>query len=186
MFDFRLIFFAGTGVFAGYLGRNDLTEQVLCNINNEICYRTGDLGRLNPKTHSFEYCGRRDYQVKIRGQRIELGEIESIIMEIATMCIVIKITHLNNEYLVGYVETKSSQDELHQHCSSRLPLYMVPSFFVVLEKLPLNQNGKIDRKALPKVDFDLLFVCSNETNQPLTEMEKKVFGIWCQVLHHLK
>jgi hypothetical protein len=178
--------FVGAGVFAGYLGRNDLTKQVLCKINNEICYRTGDLARLNLNVHSFEYCGRRDYQVKLRGQRIELGEIESVIMETATMCIVNKITHMNNEYLVAYVETKSNEHDLRQHCSLRLPLYMVPSFFVILEKLPVNQNGKIDRKALPGIDFDSLSFSSKENEQLLTEMERRVFKLWCQVLPHLK
>src|SRR5271156_4293129 len=104
-----LFFFVGAGVFTGYLGHSDLTNQVLCKINNEIGYRTGDLARLNLKTHFFEYCGRQDYQVKLRGQRIELGEIESVIMETAAMCVVIKITHMKNDYLVAYVETKSNE-----------------------------------------------------------------------------
>jgi hypothetical protein len=177
--------FLGRGVFAGYRGRDDLTEVVLCNINNEICYRTGDLGRLNPITRAIEYCGRQDFQVKLRGQRIELGEIESIIMEKASAVVVTKTTNDNSDYLVAYVETKMSKDDLRQHCSSRLPLYMVPSFFVILDKLPLNQNGKIDRKALPTVDFRSISVSSKEVDQVTTEMEKKVFSIWCQILPHL-
>jgi hypothetical protein len=159
---------------------------VLCKINDEICYRTGDLARLNPAKRLLEYHGRRDYQVKLRGQRIELGEIESVIMEVASLCIVVKTTHLDNEYLVAYVETKRNEHDVRDHCSSRLPLYMVPSFVVILDKVPLNQNGKIDRKMLPKVDFDDISVASNEANESLTEMERTVLDIWCQVLPHLK
>jgi hypothetical protein len=177
--------FVGAGVFAGYRGRDDLTKMVLCKIENEMCYRTGDLGRLNPITRTFEYCGRQDFQVKLRGQRIELGEIESVIMEKASACIVTKTTYDNSDYLVAYVESKISEFDLRQHCLSRLPLYMVPSFFIILEKLPLNQNGKLDRKALPSVDFSSLSVSPIEGAQQTTEMERKVFSLWCQVLPHL-
>jgi hypothetical protein len=177
--------FLGPGVFAGYRGRDDWTKLVLCEINNEICYRTGDLGRLNPISRALEYYGRQDFQVKLRGQRIELGEIELIIMEKANTCIVTKTIYNNIDYLVAYVETKLSEDDLRQHCSSRLPLYMVPSFFVILEKFPLNQNGKIDRATLPSVDFSSFSVSSMEGDQITTEMEKKVFSIWSEVLPHL-
>ncbi len=186
-FHFHLMCYLGRGVFAGYRGRDDLTRQVLCKINSEIYYRTGDLARLNPITRLLEYCGRQDYQVKLRGQRIELGEIESIITEIANMCVVTKMTYLNNDYLVAYVETKTDEYDLRQHCSSRLPLYMVPSYFVIVDKLPLNQNGKIDRKGLPLVDFASLFASFGkvENEQAATDMERQVFSIWYQVLPHL-
>ncbi len=102
------------------------------------------------------------------------------------MCVVLKTSHLNNEYLIAYVETNKNEEDLRQHCLSHLPLYMVPSFFLILEKLPLNQNGKIDRKALPKINFDSLSISSNKVDVPLSEMERRVFELWCQVLPHIK
>jgi hypothetical protein len=185
-----ILLYTGASVFAGYLGRPDLTSQVLHSVNGEMCYRTGDLARLNPHTRSLEYCGRRDHQVKLRGQRIELGEIESVIMQVATMCVVIKTTHDNNEHLIAYVQTScSSENDLRVHCSSRLPVYMVPSFFVIMSSLPLNANGKIDRKALPPVDFNVM-CCSSSTStsesESLTVMEKRVFEVWREVLPHVR
>ncbi|CAF1485117.1 unnamed protein product, partial [Adineta steineri] len=178
----------GAGVFAGYRSRNELTAQVMCQINNELCYKTGDLGCFNPKTRCLEYCGREDYQVKLRGQRIELSEIESVIMSIVAMCIVVKVVHSNNDYLVAYVEEKSynvNEEQLRQHCQSHLPPHMIPSFFIILDKLPLNQNGKIDRKLLPSSYLPSSTTPSvSELDTPVNQVEKSVYDIWCQVLEH--
>ncbi|CAF4174142.1 unnamed protein product, partial [Adineta steineri] len=181
------IIIGGAGVFAGYRSRNELTVQVMCQISNELCYKTGDLGCFNPKTRCLEYGGREDYQVKLRGQRIELSEIESVIMSNAAMCIVVKVVHSNNDYLVAYVEEKSysiNEEQLRQHCQSHLPPHMIPSFFIILDKLPLNQNGKVDRKQLPSPDFFLSSsLSSDKSDTPLNQFEKRIHTIWCQVLH---
>ncbi|CAF1463246.1 unnamed protein product, partial [Adineta steineri] len=182
------IIIGGAGVFAGYRSRNELTAQAMCQINDELCYKTGDLGCFNPQTRCFEYCGREDYQVKLRGQRIELSEIESVIMSITAMCVVVKVVHRNNDYLVAYVEEKSysvNEEQLRQHCQSHLPPHMIPSFFIILDKLPLNQNGKIDRKLLPSPDYSSPTVPSlSEFDTPVNQVEKSVYDIWCQVLEH--
>ncbi|CAF1543966.1 unnamed protein product, partial [Adineta ricciae] len=180
------IVIGGVGLFAGYRGQDELMKQVLCTINNQTYYKTGDMGRINSKSGVFEYVGRRDYQVKLRGQRIELSEIESVLMDVTTMSVVVKLTHDNNQYLVAYVETKRAEHDLRQHCLTRLPLHMVPSFFVRLHKLPLNQNGKINRKALPSVDFSALAITPIDEDQVVTAMEQQVFDIWRTIFPHLK
>jgi acyl carrier protein len=180
------MFITGQSVFHGYLHRPDLTKAALITLDDDIVYyRTGDLGRVDPSDGVLYYVGRKDFQVKLRGQRIELGEIETVLMEIATNCVVIKTTHFDIDHLVVYVQTTYSQQDLRQHCLSRLPLYMVPSLFVILDHLPLNQNGKIDRKALPSPDFSLLSTLPNTDEQPPTEIENRVQTIWSQVLSHL-
>ncbi|CAF1551752.1 unnamed protein product, partial [Adineta steineri] len=179
------IIIGGAGVFAGYRSRNELTAQVMCQINNELCYKTGDLGCFNPKTRCLEYCGREDYQVKLRGQRIELSEIESVIMSIVAMCVVVKVAQCNSDYLVAYVEGKSysvNEEQLRQHCQSHLPQYMIPSFFVILDKLPLNPNGKIDRKLLPPPDFSSRHLTNHdEILLPTNDIEVSIHRIWCEI-----
>ncbi|CAF1551551.1 unnamed protein product, partial [Adineta steineri] len=177
------IIIGGAGVFVGYRNRNELTAQVMCQINNELCYKTGDLGYFNPKTRCLEYGGREDYQVKLRGQRIELSEIESVIMSIAAMCIVVKVVQCNNDYLVAYVEEKSfsiSEEQLQQHCQSHLPAHMIPSLFIILDSFPLNANGKIDRKRLPPPSFSTSSSDDN-INLPLTRLEQQLQDIFSQI-----
>ncbi|CAF4030005.1 unnamed protein product, partial [Adineta steineri] len=177
------IIIGGAGVFVGYRNRNELTAQVLCQINNELCYKTGDLGYFNPKTRCLEYGGREDYQVKLRGQRIELSEIESVIMSIAAMCVVVKVVHSNNDYLVAYVGEKSNsvnEEQLRQYCQSHLPAHMIPSLFIILDNFPLNANGKIDRKRLPPPIFSTSSSDDN-INSPLTRLEQQLQDIFSQV-----
>ncbi|CAF1191290.1 unnamed protein product [Adineta steineri] len=168
------LYIGGVGVFAGYLGRDDLTTKALVEINGEIFYRTGDLVRMDIDGR-LHHRGRKDHQIKLHGQRIELGEIEQCLLEHTAIsaCVVIK---WNDDHLIVYVQKSCdiNEKELREHCQSRLPPYMIPSLFIILDKLPLNANGKIDRKALPAVDFDFLSVSSNETDQPLTEMERRL------------
>ncbi|CAF4180583.1 unnamed protein product, partial [Adineta steineri] len=92
----------------------------------------------------------------------------------------------NDDYLVAYVQSSShmNEEELRQHCQSHLPPHMVPSFFIILDKLPLNQNGKVDRKQLPSPDFSLLTLLSDDkSDTPLNQLEEHIHTIWCQVLH---
>ena len=121
-------------------------------------YDSGDLGRWLPDGE-IEFMGRKDQQVKIRGYRIELGEIESAILQYSQELnqSVVELKELNGEkVLVAYVVSSVSVDKsaLKDFLSSKLPDYMIPVFYVVLEKLPLTSNGKIDRKSLPGVDGD--------------------------------
>ncbi|CAF4267201.1 unnamed protein product, partial [Adineta steineri] len=174
----------GEGVFAGYLGRDDLTARVLVEIDSELFYRTGDLVKID-SNGLLHYQGRKDHQIKLHGQRIELGEIERCLLNITSIsaCIVIK---WNDDYLVAYVQSSShmKDEELRQHCQSHLPPHMIPSIFIILDKLPLNPNGKVDRKQLPSPDFSLSTLLSaDKSDTPLNPFEERIHTIWCQVLH---
>ncbi|CAF0780319.1 unnamed protein product [Adineta steineri] len=173
----------GVGVFTGYLGRDDLTAKALTEIDGELYYRTGDLVTMDINGLLY-YQGRKDHQIKLHGQRIELGEIERCLLNITSIsaCVVIK---WKDDYLAAYVQSShNNEEELRQHCQSHLPPHMIPSFFIILEKLPLNQNGKIDRKQLPSPDFSLsTLLLSDKSDTPLNQFEEHIHTIWCQVLH---
>ncbi|CAF4320686.1 unnamed protein product, partial [Adineta steineri] len=142
----------GVGVFAGYLDRDDLTAKALVEIDGELYYRTGDLVTID-KNGLLYYQGRKDHQIKLHGQRIELGEIERCLLNITSIsaCVVMK---WNDDYLVAYVQSSDiNEQQLREHCQSHLPPHMVPSIFIILDKLPLNSNGKTDRKLLPSPHF---------------------------------
>jgi hypothetical protein len=177
------LFVGGVGVFAGYLGRDDLTTKALIKINDELFYRTGDLVRID--NHGLlHYKGRKDHQIKLHGQRIELGEIERCLLNTSiSNCIVIK---WNDDHLIAYVQTSHiNQEQLRKHCQSHLPPHMIPSMFIVLDKLPLNANGKVDRKLLPQPDFSQLTPSSSSSHPhklPTNQIEMTVHNIWCDIL----
>ena len=186
------IFLGGVGIFNGYFNQPQDTARVLVELppyHNGTFYRTGDLAKINCQGELF-FVGRTDFQVKLRGQRIELGEIESAIMKISpliTNVVVVKLLHQTDEHLVAYIQTsvQFNQNSLHDQCNKYLPLYMVPSLFVQIDRFPLNPNGKIDRKALPSPDFSQLLsidIVADE-DQPRTENEKRISAIWCEILH---
>ncbi|CAF1270471.1 unnamed protein product [Adineta ricciae] len=183
------IFLGGVGIFSGYLDDPQASERVLVQIPNVdgVFYRTGDLARIT-SDGQLVFVGRKDFQVKLRGQRIELGEIETVIMLYSldiTNCVVVKVTHENLEHIVAYVETKIhlNTNILRDECSKHLPLYMVPSLFVLVDNFPLNLNGKLDRKALPCPDFSLLSSDMTESDeQHRSDLERHIASIWCRVL----
>ena len=139
---------------------------------------------------ALDYLGRIDHQVKIRGFRIELGEIESVILHHPQIkeCVVVAKNRAHNsddKILVAYIILSSNASpnitEMRQHIKEKLPEFMVPSSFVALDKLPLNPNGKVDRKALPEpsqmqTEFDVDYA------PPITDGQKKLVEIWKQVL----
>ena len=173
----------GIGVFAGYLGRDDLTEKALIQIDGELFYRTGDLVRMD-NNGFLHYRGRKDHQIKLHGQRIELAEIEQCLFKISiSACVVIK---WGVDHLVAYVQSSNiNEKELREHCQSHLPPHMIPSQFIVLEQLPLNVNGKADRKLLPSPDFSALssIHTSNDVDLllPRNEIELTIHHIWCDI-----
>ncbi|WP_334249410.1 AMP-binding enzyme [Bradyrhizobium symbiodeficiens] len=153
------LFIGGTGVGLGYLNRAELTaERFLSDpFSTETdarLYRSGDLARFR-NDGILEYLGRADDQVKIRGYRIELGEIEANLAaepNVQACAVIAREDEPGNRQLVGYIVPRNGaldMNELKESLGTRLPEYMVPSQFMLLEALPLTQNGKVDRKALP-------------------------------------
>ncbi|CAF4058690.1 unnamed protein product, partial [Adineta steineri] len=172
----------GAGVFASYLGRDDLTAKSLVEIDGQLFYRTGDLARMD-NNGLLHYQGRKDHQIKLHGQRIELGEIERCLLNTTSIsaCVVMK---WNDDYLVAYVQSSSymNEEELREHCRSHLPLHMIPSIFIILDKLPLNPNGKVDRKLLPSPTFSSS-TDNIDGNVPQTTLEQQVQDIFSRAFH---
>ncbi|PTR07479.1 non-ribosomal peptide synthase protein (TIGR01720 family)/amino acid adenylation domain-containing protein [Nitrosospira sp. Nsp5] len=145
-------------------------------------YRTGDLGRRLPDG-SIEFIGRRDFQVKIRGYRIEPGEIEKQLLEYpgVKQAVVIPQEYADGQRLVAYVSARPEQapasDGLRRHLDRRLPDYLIPAVFVVLEELPITPSGKINRLALPVPETS-----DDSFAPPRTIAETKLAAIWQQVL----
>lgn len=144
-------------------------------------YRSGDLGR-RVADESIVFVGRKDFQVKIRGYRIELGEIEGAILsrkEVKSCAVAAMDLGRREKALVAYVETDSEFDEktVKNHIGSLLPEYMVPEIFVKLDKMPLNSNGKVDRKKLPEPSI----IPSSHT-PPETDLQKKLVAVWSELL----
>jgi aryl carrier-like protein len=177
------LFIGGVGVFVGYLGRDDLTAKALIEINGEIFYRTGDVVRMDNNGLIYHQ-GRKDHQIKLHGQRIELGEIERCLLDTSiSACVVVK---WGDDHLIAYVQSSNiDEKQLRKHCESHLPPHMVPSLFIILEKLPLNANGKIDRKSLPPPNFSTCVPIHlrNDVQSlaPTNEIEVTIHHIWCDV-----
>jgi amino acid adenylation domain-containing protein len=153
------LYVAGAGMARGYLGREDLTADRFMpdpyGRPGERVYKTGDLARYLGEGE-IEYQGRKDHQVKIRGYRIELGEIESALLQHGAIKEAVVIARGEEEgdkklaaYLVSRGDERVAVSELRAYLKQRLPDYMVPASFVMMEKMPLTPNGKLDRKALP-------------------------------------
>ena len=142
----------GAGVTKGYNNKQELTaEKFVTNPYgvHETLYRTGDLARFRADGN-VEFMGRIDNQVKIRGLRIELGEIESLLLkhrDVEDAVVVAKSSAEGNQYLCGYFVSQPAVKslELREYLLKTLPDYMVPSFFVQMETIPLTPNGKVDR-----------------------------------------
>ncbi|HVG43089.1 MAG TPA: amino acid adenylation domain-containing protein, partial [Longimicrobium sp.] len=145
-------------------------------------YRTGDLGRWLPDG-TIEFMGRGDAQVKVRGFRIELGEIEARLAEHAAVhetVVVARDGEVGDPRLVAYyVGNPEGKAALRAHLAERLPEYMVPAAFVHMDALPVNPNGKLDRKALPAPEL-----ASDEETYvaPRTPVEEVLAGVWAEVL----
>ncbi|MGG4221695.1 amino acid adenylation domain-containing protein, partial [Paenibacillus jamilae] len=152
----------GDGVARGYRNRPDLTSEKFIDSpfrSGERCYRTGDLVRLNADG-TLEYKGRIDAQVKIRGYRIELGEVETQLLKLEAVQEAVVIAREDDQgqkQLCAYVvaDEEVVACVLRSTLSQKLPGYMIPSYLVQLEQMPLTPNGKIDRKALPAPEGSL-------------------------------
>ncbi|WPO00925.1 non-ribosomal peptide synthetase [Pseudomonas sp. MUP55] len=183
---------AGTGVGRGYVSDPLRTAPVFVpnpfGAPGERLYRTGDLARRR-SDGVLEYVGRIDHQVKIRGYRIELGEIEARLHEQPELrdAAVGVQEGVNGKHLVGYLvaadqalNASERLDRIKQRLRSELPEYMVPLHWLWLDRLPLNANGKLDRKALPALEIGQLH--SQDYLAPRNELETTLVDIWAQVL----
>ncbi|PBQ12565.1 amino acid adenylation domain-containing protein, partial [Pseudomonas syringae] len=186
------IYIGGAGVARGYLNRDDLTAERFLKdpfIPQPAArmYRTGDLGRYLPHGN-IEYLGRNDDQVKIRGFRIELGEIDARLAKypaIHEAVVTAREDVPGDKRLVAYYTLSTGHasvdiDSLRSHLQEKLPEYMVPAIYVMLEKLPLTPNGKLDRKALPAPDSEALI--SRGYEAPQGEIEEQIAVIWQDLL----
>lgn len=178
------LWIGGAGVARGYCGDAALTQERFVDWHGLRWYKTGDMGRFWPD-NTIEFLGRKDFQVKIRGHRIELGEIEAILKQHAAVkeaVVTVVQTDRTARQLAGYVVPKSgavNQEQLADYSRKKLPEYMVPGIFVILDKLPVSANGKLDRQALP--DPDGITRLQPETLIPArTELEQSLVDIWRQ------
>lgn len=183
---------ASVGLARGYLNRPELTNEKF--IPNPFggepetrLYKTGDLARYLPDGN-IEFLGRIDQQVKIRGFRIELGEIEAILAQHPALKQTLVIDREDvpgNKRLVAYLVAQPgqvpNQSELRRFLLGKLPEYMVPTAFVLLDTIPLNPNGKVDRRALPAPDTSSLSLATDFV-APRTTKEEILAAIWGQVL----
>ncbi len=184
------LFIGGIGVARGY--DNDEQKTNVAFMKDPFSdrmggrmYKTGDLGRWM-RNGNMEFIGRKDNQVKIRGFRVELGEIESVLSkheQLKEAIVHVVKDQRDQNLLCAYIvpETTYNQSEVKSYLREKLPDYMVPSFFTELEALPLNSNGKIDRRALPEptmvTEEEKEFVLAS------TQLEKSIEDVWKNILH---
>jgi amino acid adenylation domain-containing protein/non-ribosomal peptide synthase protein (TIGR01720 family) len=182
----------GASLARGYLDRPALTAERFIPDpffmgEGARLYKTGDLARYLPDGN-LEFLGRLDQQVKIRGFRIEPGEVESLLTQHADVRQAIVLAREDapgEKRLTGYVvaaeQREPSAGELHEFLKGRLPDYMIPSAWVVLEEIPLSPSGKVDRRRLPAPDRTKLELEQSYV-APRTEVEATLAGIWAQLL----
>ena len=180
------LYIGGDCVALGYLNQPQLSNRYFISnpfsIDKEKIYKTRDLVRWLPDGN-LEYIGRVDNQVKIRGFRIELEAIEAHILHhehIAQCTVLLKQNNKLGKFLVAYLVLDGNIDlnVLKDSLKENIPHYMIPNFFVVLDALPLNSNGKVDRKLLPEPE-----IIPNINDHPVTELENELMKIWSEILN---
>jgi amino acid adenylation domain-containing protein len=186
------IFAAGTQEFTGYINNSSLTGKKLIS-HSQLppgeqkirLYRTGDLGRWLANGN-IEYKGRKDLMVKIRGFRVELGEIETQLLgqeKVKEATVIVRDESGKDKYLCAYIvgtQEAGAIDslELREYLAGRLPDYMLPSYFVQLDRIPLTPNGKVDKEALPAPEIQE----EKDYVAPRDNTEKKLVDIWSEIL----
>ncbi|NEQ75872.1 MAG: amino acid adenylation domain-containing protein [Okeania sp. SIO2C9] len=185
------LYIGGRALANGYLNREELTGEKFIphpwkKEGEERLYKTGDLGRYQADGN-IEFLGRIDQQVKVRGYRIETGEIEAVINlypGVKEVVVVAREDNPGDKRLVAYFVSKEKSfdtSKLRQFLQDKFPEYMVPSAFVILDAIPLNSNGKVDRNALPKPERTLLQ--AEEFVAPRTPIENTLALIWQDILN---
>ncbi|SFB79672.1 hybrid non-ribosomal peptide synthetase/type I polyketide synthase [Pseudoalteromonas denitrificans] len=192
---------SGSGVSRGYFNRPELNKQAFIALDgiNATVFRSGDLARYLPDGKLI-YMGRIDQQVQFRGFRIELGEIEQVLLKHPLIKDVAIKLHANgeqddnkNEYLVAWLVFENEQEtliyeQIVSFLGDRLPEYMIPQMYFSLDKIPLNTNGKVDRKLLVESSDKRLLSKSISkqpdkiNNEAFSHIEKELISIWCEVM----
>jgi amino acid adenylation domain-containing protein len=182
------LYIGGLGVGRGYINQSNLTMEHFIHdpystLTGGRMYKTGDVARYWPDG-TLEFYGRQDNQVKLRGYRVELGEIEAVLRDHPSVkeIAVVLWSDISSDQLIAYVVLKdrsSTYDDLREFVARRLPFYMVPSSFVILDSLPLTPNRKIDRRALPRPDqqVPVHVVPRNDTERRLLEIWKEILNL---------
>ena len=181
------MYIGGDGLARGYLNRPELTEERFVSnpfVSEERMYKTGDLARWLPDG-SIEYLGRVDDQVKIRGHRIEIGEIETCLRKhpsIKEVVVIARQDKNEQDYLCAYVVAQGEWtiQILRQFLGQALPHYMIPSYFMELNEIPLTTNGKVDKKAMPEPSG--IGETGVEYAPPTNRTEETLVKIWQEVL----
>jgi acyl carrier protein len=186
------LYIGGAGVARGYLNRPELTAErfvpdPFSSRAGARLYRTGDMARYLPGGN-LDFLGRTDTQVKIRGYRIELGEIESQLRQfpgIQESVVVVREDIPDDKRLVAYFtaqpDVAPTFNDLRDFLRAKLPEYMLPSAYVALESIPLNSNGKVDRRALPSPHL-VGMRPEQEYISPRTPTETLVASVWAEIL----
>jgi amino acid adenylation domain-containing protein len=188
------IYISGDGSARGYLNRPELTAEKFLPVSphynrsymsyiSKKIYKTGDLARWL-SDRNVEFLGRVDQQVKIRGYRIELGEIENQLLdhkEIKDAVTLLREVEGGEKYLCSYIvsDRELPVSELKAYLSEKLPDYMIPLFFVKVDRIPLTSNGKLDRDALPEPSLK----AGGEYIAPRDKLDEELLKIWSKILN---
>jgi amino acid adenylation domain-containing protein len=179
------VYLGGDGLARGYLNRPELTAEKFIQTKKLVLYQTGDRALYRPDGN-LEFLGRVDDQVKIRGFRVELGEIEAVLAQsskVQTAVVVVRETE-NNPQLIAYIVPqtfeKPTERELRSFLKPKLPIYMLPAAFVIVDTLPLTANGKVDQKALPHPNRNA--VKESRPLAPTTSLEALLTELWSHLL----
>lgn len=175
---------AGMNVGQGYLNNPELTADKFVDnpFGGGKLYKTGDLA-FWIENGQLIFCGRKDGQIKLNGQRIEIGEIETTISEVdcvESAAVIVKNVNSKDILVAFYTGKQTAETEIKEACLKTLPRYMVPNVFVHLDALPLNQSGKLNRKALSEYTVDIR--PTYEQDEPINEVEKLICKIFKSVL----
>jgi bacitracin synthase 3 len=175
---------SGEGLADGYVNNPELTLKKFIDHPfkpDKKLYRTGDLARRLPDGN-IEFLGRIDHQIKIRGFRVELEEIENCLLKHKNIkkSLVIVMDNVGVKHLCAYVVCNEEFDhkEIRNYLKNLLPDYMIPSYFMEMDEIPLTNNGKINRKALPAP----IIKAGKDYIGPSTDMERKLLKIWSEIL----
>ncbi len=185
------IYVGGIGVGRGYVGDAARTASTFIpdpfGVSGGRLYKTGDVGRYHPDGQ-IEFIQRVDHQVKVRGYRIELGEIEAVLGQhpaVRQCLVLVREDEPGQQRLVAYLTAvpgeKPAANQLYAWLHDKLPVYMIPVAFVLLEEFPLSANGKLERAALPAPERDHSELTASYI-APRTDTEELLADIWCEVL----